>query len=66
MDADITSFGVIGDVFIRKVLHVYLVLLLISINFRTYFDMFVHRTIIYKNKLRNKFTRTRTPKYYIK
>lgn len=25
MDADITSFGVIGDVFIRKVLHVYLV-----------------------------------------
>lgn len=25
MDADITSFGVIGDVFIRKVLHVYLI-----------------------------------------
>lgn len=25
MDADITSFGVIGDVFIKKVLHVYLV-----------------------------------------
>lgn len=30
MDADITSFGVIEDVFIRKVLHVYLIPLFIK------------------------------------